>query len=122
MRAYRELLQQRGNIEVRCSTQFHVRFIVLDGQARWRRRLIESRRRHTSTSWLDANNPESVFSAVPRLVAGGTMRSMCMGMLNAKHKSSLTVHWERRLSTIRSKRLASIIASAASIAVNSTSR
>lgn len=31
--AYRKLLQQRGSIEVRCSTQFHDRFIVLDGQA-----------------------------------------------------------------------------------------
>jgi hypothetical protein len=31
--AYRKLLQQRGNIEVRCSNQFHDRFIVLDGQA-----------------------------------------------------------------------------------------
>jgi hypothetical protein len=31
--AYRKLLQQRGGIEVRCSSQFHDRFIVLDGQA-----------------------------------------------------------------------------------------
>jgi hypothetical protein len=30
---YRKLLQQRGGIEVRCSTQFHDRFVVLDGQA-----------------------------------------------------------------------------------------
>lgn len=29
---YRKLLQQRGGIEVRCSTQFHDRFIVLDGR------------------------------------------------------------------------------------------
>jgi hypothetical protein len=31
--AYRKLMQQRGGIEVRCSTQFHDRFVVLDGQA-----------------------------------------------------------------------------------------
>jgi hypothetical protein len=31
--AYRKLLQQRGGIEVRCASQFHDRFIVLDGQA-----------------------------------------------------------------------------------------
>ena len=30
---YRKLLQQRESIEVRCSTQFHDRFIVLDGWA-----------------------------------------------------------------------------------------
>ena len=30
---YRKLVQQRGGVEVRCSTQFHDRFIVLDGRA-----------------------------------------------------------------------------------------
>lgn len=31
--AFRKLLQQRGGIEVRCSSQFHDRFIVVDGRA-----------------------------------------------------------------------------------------
>lgn len=31
--ALRKLQQQRGNIEMKCSSQFHGRFIVLDGQA-----------------------------------------------------------------------------------------
>lgn len=31
--ALRKLLQQRGGIEVRCSSQFHDRFIVVDGRA-----------------------------------------------------------------------------------------
>ena len=31
--AFRKLQQQRGGIEVRCSSQFHDRFIVVDGSA-----------------------------------------------------------------------------------------
>jgi hypothetical protein len=31
--AFRKLQQQRGGIEVRCSSQFHDRFIVIDGRA-----------------------------------------------------------------------------------------
>ena len=31
--AFRKLQQQRGGIEVRCSSQFHDRFIVVDGKA-----------------------------------------------------------------------------------------